>query len=404
MADKNAVMRGLIGGILYDLMVKSNVYNIGVDGETTLAAKLNEIVQALNSKVKSADIVDDLVTGGRDVPLSAEMGKELKTLIDNIGEGSLVKESDPTVPDWAKTYTTEEIPLTSDSNSPMLVKKLQEIVNALNGKYSANNPPPYPVRSVNGYGGDVKLTPQLLGAMPADTVIPQKTSQLENDGGFITKAVSDLENYYRKSETYSREEIDGKISAIPKFTVSVVSELPTADISETTIYLVPGGNGTDLYTEFIWVNGKWEILGSQKLDLTGYATEEFVERKISEAELGGGETDLSQYALKTELPTKVSQLENDKGYLTEHQDISGLLPRTELSGAIDAALAQAKESGVFDGKDGEDGYSPVKGKDYFDGKDGEDGYSPVRGTDYWTAADIAEIKSYVDNAILGGTW
>lgn len=35
---------------------------------------------------------------------------------------------------------------------------------------------------------------------------------------------------------------------------------------------------------------------------------------------------------------------------------------------------------------------------------GADGYSPVRGTDYWTEADRAEIKSYVDNAILGGAW
>lgn len=33
-----------------------------------------------------------------------------------------------------------------------------------------------------------------------------------------------------------------------------------------------------------------------------------------------------------------------------------------------------------------------------------DGYIPVRGTDYWTEADKAEIKSYVDNAILGGSW
>ena len=32
------------------------------------------------------------------------------------------------------------------------------------------------------------------------------------------------------------------------------------------------------------------------------------------------------------------------------------------------------------------------------------GYSPVRGKDYWTEADKAEIKSYVDNAILGGAW
>lgn len=30
--------------------------------------------------------------------------------------------------------------------------------------------------------------------------------------------------------------------------------------------------------------------------------------------------------------------------------------------------------------------------------------TPVRGYDYWTAADIAEIKSYVDDSILGGAW
>ena len=39
-----------------------------------------------------------------------------------------------------------------------------------------------------------------------------------------------------------------------------------------------------------------------------------------------------------------------------------------------------------------------------DGKDGADGYTPVRGKDYWTADDIAEIKAYVDAAILGGVW
>ena len=54
-----------------------------------------------------------------------------------------------------------------------------------------------------------------------------------------------------------------------------------------------------------------------------------------------------------------------------------------------------------------DGYTPQKGVDYFDGengKDGEDGHTPVKGTDYWTESDKAEIKSYVDEAILGGEW
>jgi hypothetical protein len=82
--------------------------------------------------------------------------------------------------------------------------------------------------------------------------------------------------------------------------------------------------------------------------------------------------------------TYVQTYAQPKGnYLTEHQDISGKLDANKLPEAINTALSQAKESGEFDGTDG---------------------YSPVRGTDYWTDADKAEIKSYVDEAILGGAW
>lgn len=45
-----------------------------------------------------------------------------------------------------------------------------------------------------------------------------------------------------------------------------------------------------------------------------------------------------------------------------------------------------------------------KGDKGTDGKDGKDGYTPVRGTDYWTDEDKAEIKAYVEEAILGGEW
>lgn len=108
------------------------------------------------------------------------------------------------------------------------------------------------------------------------------------------------------------------------------------------------------------------------VDLTGYATEEFVTNKIAEAELGGKEVDLSGYAQKSELPTKVSQLENDKGYLTEHQDISGKLDASKLPEAVNTALAQAKASGEFKGDPGADGQP---GKDGSDGSPGKDGTS-----------------------------
>ena len=55
----------------------------------------------------------------------------------------------------------------------------------------------------------------------------------------------------------------------------------------------------------------------------------------------------------------------------------------------------------FDGKNGEDGYTPVKGIDYFDGKDGQDGrdgvdgYTPIKGVDYFTDADKKEIAQEI---------
>lgn len=50
------------------------------------------------------------------------------------------------------------------------------------------------------------------------------------------------------------------------------------------------------------------------------------------------------------------------------------------------------------------GEQGIQGEQGEKGTNGVDGYTPVRGTDYWTAADIAEIQGYVDDAILGGEW
>ena len=52
--------------------------------------------------------------------------------------------------------------------------------------------------------------------------------------------------------------------------------------------------------------------------LNGLATEEFVIQKIAEAQLNnnGDSIDLSTYALKSEIPTNISQLENDSEYIS----------------------------------------------------------------------------------------
>ena len=101
---------------------------------------------------------------------------------------------------------------------------------------------------------------------------------------FITKTVDDLVNYYGKAE------IDGKvanlnaaISAIPKFAIKVVNSLPSDEISATTVYLLKTSTteSGNLYTEYIYVDGAWEALGTQTLDLTAYATKEYVDTAIA---------------------------------------------------------------------------------------------------------------------------
>lgn len=73
----------------------------------------------------------------------------------------------------------------------------------------------------------------------------------------------------------------------------------------------------------------------------------------------------------------------------------GAISQDDLQDATNEALAQAKASGEFDGKNGEngeDGYTPVKGIDYFDGepgKDGNDGEPGADGQDGKSAYQIA---------------
>lgn len=68
--------------------------------------------------------------------------------------------------------------------------------------------------------------------------------------------------------TDAHADIRALITALPKFTISVVDALPTEDISTTTVYLVKSGDDSNnLYTEYIYANGVWEILGTQALDI-----------------------------------------------------------------------------------------------------------------------------------------
>ena len=127
----------------------------------------------------------------------------------------------------------------------------------------------------------------------------QRYEIVDAHSGYVTRQVNDLANYYLKSE------VDTRLSAIPKFAITVVSSLPTSNISPTTVYLVKSGDeSNNLFEEFIYVNNAWEKLGTQQVDLTPYARTDDMMAQLSTKASGA---DLS--SLQSVVATKVDRTE-----------------------------------------------------------------------------------------------
>ena len=196
-----------------------------------------------------------------------------------VPEGGILQETDPTVPAWAKA--------------------------ASKPSYTASE----------------------VGALPNTTKIPGKTSELTNDSGFIT-------GY---TETDPTVPSWAKASSKPSYTKSEVGLGNVDNVKQYSASNPPPYPVTS-------VNGK---TGAVNLDASAVGARPSTWMPSA--------SDVGALPASTTIPTKVSQLTNDKGYLTQHQDISGKLNASELPTAINTALAQAKASGEFDGEDGQRG-------------------------------------------------
>ena len=121
--------------------------------------------------------------------------------------------------------------------------------------------------------------------------------------------------------------------------IEVVDSLPTENIDAKTIYLMQLSEGT--YGMYVYANGEWREVGNTQIDLSNYATKDEVPTKVSQLSNDKNYAtvsqipDVSNLAEKTEIPTKVSQLSNDKNYATVSQipDVSGFATKTELNAA-----------------------------------------------------------------------
>lgn len=206
------------------------------------------------------------------------------------------------------------------------------------------------VQSVNGLTGKVQLK------------IPTKTSELVNDSGFVSNS-----NFATKEEL---KQVENKIPNVSNFatksdvsnSISIVEKkIPSVANLATKEELTAVENKIPIVSGFA-TKQELNAVQSSIPDTTGLATKvelsnvaaNIPETYLEVANLGdgsltiinnkgesviftpsttGGAVDSVNGQTGTvvlDIPTKVSELENDSGYLTSHQDISNLATKVEL--------------------------------------------------------------------------
>ena len=216
--------------------------------------------------------------------------------------------------------------------------------------------------------------------------------------------------------------LSSKITAIPKFAIKVVESLPVDNISLSTVYLVlekPGSAG-DLYTEYIYVNGTWENLGKQTVDLSGYVTTAAMNQAISDAiaalKMGDyykkTEVDglLNDKADRTDLGNYVSNTTFDEYKESVTSELTKYVTNTaftDYQGTVTSALAnKLEQSDLADYVTSQDLTNTLKAyvtseslttklTDYATKKDLSDGLA--------TKADATSLDSYVLKTAIEGS-
>ena len=127
----------------------------------------------------------------------------------------------------------------------------------------------------------------------------------------IQQVTNSLVNYYLKTETYSKIEVNQIVDNVRQFQYKVVTTLPTASTDTVGyIYLVPSENPKtrNVKEEYITVSEEsggqttysWEHIGSTNIDLSNYPTTEQMNAAIANA--------LASYYTKTQVDSMVAAI------------------------------------------------------------------------------------------------
>lgn len=95
----------------------------------------------------------------------------------------------------------------------------------------------------------------------------------------ITSAVSNLQNYYLKTETYTKQEVEDLIGSTVGVTIEIVEQLPTEGQSNVIYFLPTETEG--VYSQYIYSNNSWILIGSTTVDLSNYYTKAQVDTLLN---------------------------------------------------------------------------------------------------------------------------
>lgn len=173
------------------------------------------------------------------------------------------------------------------------------------------------VDSVNGQTGDVVLTASDVGALPDDTTIPTKTSDLQNDSGFISAIPSE---YVTDNELQTA--ISGKANTADLATVATSGDyddlldkptIPTktSDLENDSGYITSAPvQSVNSKTGAVVLDASDVGAIAQETDPTVPSWAKQANKPTYTASEVGALPDT------TTIPTKVSQLQNDSGFLS----------------------------------------------------------------------------------------
>lgn len=138
-------------------------------------------------------------------------------------------------------------------------------------------------------------------------------------------------NFYDGSTTSFSRDLSGVQLGVVKLADqnalnTLKNDSTKEDYKKSHLFLVPlSGNNTEgVFAEYVYVETStnvwdFERLGSTELNLSNYIQKSQTNGLIK----NDGTIDRNTYVTASSIPTKTSDLTNDSGFLTHHQDLSG---------------------------------------------------------------------------------